>query len=198
MAIRCPHATLQYMRAKAPIHNLIVAALLPFFAAISPAMAQTADLEPLFQDLAGADERTAGRIERRIWREWSKSGSAAMDLLLERGRDAMRSGDTKTAIEHFTALIDHAPDFAEGWNDRAMAFYQMGEFGPAVADIMQVLRLNPRHFGAMAGFGKILEETDKPDQALKVYEAALAIHPHLKGVSEAAERLREQAAGQQM
>ena len=55
------------------------------------------------------------------------------------------------AIEHFTALIDHAPDFAEGWNARATAYYQTGDFGPSIADIGQVLTLNPRHFGALVG-----------------------------------------------
>jgi tetratricopeptide (TPR) repeat protein len=186
------------MKAKALIHNCIVAALFPIFIGAGPVLAQTAAIDQMFQDLAVADERAAGRIERRIWREWSKSGSAPMDLLLDRGREAMMAGDTKTAVEHFTALVDHAPDFAEGWNARATAYFQMGAFGPAVADIRRVLALNPRHFGAMLGFARILEETDRPDQALKVYEAALAIHPHLKGVSEAAERLREQATGQEM
>jgi len=186
------------MKAKTLIHNLIVAALLPIFLGLSPVQAQTADLDLMFQDLAAADAPAAARLERRIWREWSKSGSAAMDLLLERGRDAMMAGDFNTAIEHFTALIDHAPDFAEGWNARATAYFQADEYGPAVADIAQALRLNPRHFGAMAGFGRILEETGRPDEALAVYRAALAIHPHLKAVSEAVDRLQHDAAGQEM
>ena len=186
------------MKAKAAIHNLIVAALLPIFLGLSPVQAQTADLDSLFQDLATADAPAAARIERRIWREWSKSGSAAMDLLLERGREAMMADDFDAAIEHFTALIDHAPDFAEGWNARATAYFQVGEYGPAVADILQVLRLNPRHFGAMAGFCRILEETDRPDEALAVYRAALAIHPNLKGIGEAANRLQRLAVGQEM
>ena len=138
------------------------------------------------------------RLERQIWREWSKSGSSAMDLLLQRGRDAMSVGETGAAIEHFTALIDHAPDFAEGWNARATAYFQAGLYGPSVADIAQVLRLNPRHFGALTGFARILEETGKTDQALQVYEAALAIHPHLEGVREAVERLHQDAAGQEL
>jgi tetratricopeptide (TPR) repeat protein len=119
-------------------------------------------------------------------------------LLLQRGRDAMGAGETLAAIEHFTALIDHAPDFAEGWNARATAYFQAGLYGPSVADIAQVLRLNPRHFGALTGFARILEETGKSDQALQVYEAALAIHPHLEGVREAVERLQQDAAGQEM
>ncbi|MDG1282071.1 MAG: tetratricopeptide repeat protein [Pseudorhodobacter sp.] len=155
-------------------------------------------MDALFSQLSEADERAASRLERQIWREWSKSGSSAMDLLLQRGRDAMSVGETGAAIEHFTALIDHAPDFAEGWNARATAYFQAGLYGPSVADIAQVLRLNPRHFGALTGFARILEETGKTDQALQVYEAALAIHPHLEGVREAVERLQQDAAGQEL
>ena len=101
-------------------------------------------------------------------------------------------------IKHLTALIDHAPDFAEGWNARATAYFQAGEFGPSVADIAQTLRLNPRHFGALSGFGMILEETGRKDEALEVYRAALAIHPHLQGVLEAVDRLEREKSGQDL
>ena len=185
------------MKARAWFHNCIVASLLPIFLA-GAALAQTATLDDLFGRLKDADEASAGRIEREIWSEWSKSGSPAMDLLLKRGRDAMAMGDTKLAIEHFTALIDHAPDFAEGYNARATAYFQAGEFGPSVADIAQVLRLNPRHFGALAGFGMILEETGRDAQAMEVYRSALAVHPHLEGVLDAIARLEAKTAGQDL
>jgi len=118
-----------------------------------------------------------------------------MDLLLQRGRDALANGDTAEAIGHLTALTDHAPDFAEGWNARATAFFQAGQFGPSIADIARTLTLNPRHFGAMAGLGAIYEELDNPEKALAIYRAALAIHPNLGGVSEAVERLEAEVAG---
>src|SRR5690606_3470319 len=92
--------------------------------------------------------------EADILREWSKSGSPAMDLLLKRGREAMEAGDLKAAIEHLTALTDHAPEFAEGWNARATAYFLAGAFGPSVDDIRHTLALNPRHFGALAGLGQ--------------------------------------------
>ena len=93
-------------------------------------MAQTETLDSLFAELKESDAQAAGRIEREIWNEWSKSGSPAMDLLLQRGRDAMAAGDMGAAIEHFTALTDHAPDFAEGWTARATAYFQAAEWGP--------------------------------------------------------------------
>ena len=161
------------------------------------ATAQSKRLDQLFEQLKepGADWSST---EREIWREWSKSGSAAMDLLLQRGQAAMRAGDLPAAIGHFSALIDHAPEFAEGWNARATAFYAIGEFGPSLSDIRMTLALNPRHFGALAGLGMILEEVAPPQEALRAYRAARAIHPHLPGVLSAIDRLERTVEGQKI
>lgn len=186
------------MKAQKWFHNVILAAVMPILVWCAAANAQTVALDDLFAKLASADEATSPRIEQDIWREWSKSGSPAMDLLLQRGRDAMAAGDTAAAIEHLTALIDHAPDFAEGYNARATAYFQAGELGPSIADIAKVLTLNPRHFGALSGLGMIFEQLEKPAKALDVYHAAIAIHPHLTGVLQSIERLEADAAGQDL
>ena len=124
------------MGREAAILNRIVAALLSLFLTCTTVFAEdTAKLDGLFERLKTAEAAEAGRIEREIWIEWSKSGSPAEDLLLQRGKDAMDLGDFPAAIEHFTAIIDHDPDFAEAWNARATAYYMAGEFGPPVAAI---------------------------------------------------------------
>ncbi|MGB4828542.1 MAG: tetratricopeptide repeat protein [Paracoccaceae bacterium] len=191
------------MKAMLWLHNRIVAALLPVFLACALAATavfaeDAAKLDDLFTRLKTADAAEAGRIEAEIELEWSKSGSPTMDLLYKRGEDALAVGNTTAAIEHFTALLDQDPDFTEGWNARATAYYTAGEIGPSLADIAHVLQVNPRHFGAMAGLALILEETGKPDQALQVYRAAQAIHPHLQVVNEAIERLEKTLEGQEL
>lgn len=186
------------MKAIGALHNHILAAVAGVFLCAGAAGAQTAELDDLFTRLPAAEGREAQRIEREIWIEWSKSGSPSMDLLLERGREAMEAGNPDIAVEHLTALIDHAPDFAEGWNARATAYFQAGQLGPSISDIGHVLTLNPRHFGALAGLGMILEQLDQPERALEVYRAALAINPHLDAVKESVERLEKTAAGQDL
>ena len=188
------------MKVLSHLHNWIVAALLLLATALwaPPLWADDARLDDLFQQLQTATDEEAMQITGMIWLEWSKSGSPAMDLLLKRGRDAMNAGQPGLAIEHLTALIDHAPDFAEGYNARATAYFQTGDLGPSVGDIARTLTLNPRHFGALSGLGMIFEQLDEPEKALEVYKAALAINPHMPDVEEAVKRLEISVGGQDL
>jgi tetratricopeptide (TPR) repeat protein len=155
-----------------------------------PALAQDdAELDALFAQLAEPGREDWERIESEITRIWSKSGSPAMDLLLKRGNEALEAEDYPAAVEHFSALIDHAPDFAEGWNARATAYYLMGEYSLSIADVEHVLALNPRHFGALAGLAYMLEALGEPELALKALHAAQALNPNRPNINDAAARL---------
>lgn len=185
------------MRVLAAFHKYAVTigflgafAALPFSAAAEPA--REAELLRELADPATPDWQ---RVEADLQREWSRSGSAAMDLLLQRGEDALQGGDLDAAVEHLTALTDHAPDFAEGWNALATAYYMQGRFGPSLADIQRTLALNPNHYGALAGLGIILEEMGRDEEAAGAYRASLAIHPHQDQVKEALTRLEQSAEG---
>lgn len=160
-----------------------------------PAAAQTAMLDDLFEQLQSDEPGRIDRVERQIVAEWSKSGSAAMDLLLQRGKEALDNGRADDAISHLTALTDHAPDFAEGWNALAMAYFETERYGPALEAIRHVLALNPRHFGALAGLGRILEDMGEDRGALEAYRAAHAIHPHQSGIEAGLERLQRKTSG---
>lgn len=162
-----------------------------------PAQADEARLDALFEALAAQDEPGWEQIEDAIWAEWSDTGSATLDLLLERGRTAMTLGDTTEAIEHFTALVENAPSFAEGYNARATAYFEAGLYGPSLADIARVLTLEPRHFGALSGLGVILEETGDSRRALEAFRAARAIHPHRPDLGEAVKRLEAELQGKE-
>jgi Tfp pilus assembly protein PilF len=118
-----------------------------------------------------------------------------MDLLLERGREALEAGEIDVAIEHLSALVDHAPDFAEAYNARATAYFQAGHYGLALEDIRQTLARNPRHFGAMSGLALILEEIGEEKGALEAWRGVEALHPQREGVRQAIERLERQVEG---
>lgn len=189
------------MREISPIDTLfklIAAALIAIIFEISDnshAFAQTNTLDQLFEQLQADESQGYEKIEEKIWREWRRSGSDAIDFLLERGMDAMSNGNLDEAVGHFSAAIDHAPEFAEAWNMRATVFFMMEEYGLSVADIQETLRLNPRHFGALGGLGMILERTQRPKQAQEVYKKLLEVHPHSENAQQAVARLNEQLKG---
>ncbi|MFT7595710.1 MAG: tetratricopeptide (TPR) repeat protein [Paracoccaceae bacterium] len=163
-----------------------------------PLTAQEADSQDeaaLLEALGQADPATAQRLDRQLKALWGKSGSASMDLLLKRGRDALEVDDSRAAIEHLTALTDHAPDFAEGWHARARAFFEAGLYGPALADLERTLRLNPNHYDAILGLGAILETFEDPQRAYQAYLRAQAIHPHHVELGKALERLKPLVEG---
>ncbi|RMC33876.1 tetratricopeptide repeat protein [Paracoccus alkanivorans] len=159
------------------------------------AMAQDADMDRLFAQLARPDNDAWRIAETDILREWSKSGSPAMDLLLKRGEEALDMGDLDAAIGHLTALTDHAPDFAAGWQARAAAFAAAGYFGPAAADLARTLELEPRHFAALTQLGVILEEMEDYEGALAAYRESLKIHPHQQEARDGVARLEKQQTG---
>lgn len=153
-------------------------------------------LETLFTRLAEADKRDAARIENEITERWSKSGSDSADLLLLRGRKALEKRDFKKAIAHFSRLIAFRPDFVEGWNARATAHFANRDLGRSLADLYEVLRLEPRHFGAMIGMALIMEGLDRDSEAHAAYTAAQELHPHVDGAEEGLERLRKSVLGE--
>ncbi|MDQ2094815.1 tetratricopeptide repeat protein [Rhodalgimonas zhirmunskyi] len=153
------------------------------------------DLDTLLERLAQADEVDAARLTREIELEWSKSGSPAMDLLLKRGRDALEGDEPAVAAEHFGALTDHAPGFAEGWHGHAQAMANLGKFGVAIDDIQRVLSLNPRHYDAIFGLGLIFEQIGRANEAFEAYEMVLSIHPHHAGALDGVKRVKKDVSG---
>ncbi len=182
-----------------PFLKGIVAATFAVVMNSIPLTAQTADLQDesaLLAALAEAEPAEARRLDKQLQRLWAKSGSASMDLLLQRGREAMEEEDTQAAIEHFTALTDHAPDFAEGWNARAAAYFNAELYGPALADLERALALNPNNYQAIFGLGSILEAFGDKERAYEAYERARAIHPNHEDVTNAMDRLRSDIEGE--
>ena len=162
-----------------------------------PAAAQDLpeDVDGLLEELA-RPEADHERVADRILDLWSRSGSASADLLLRRGREALEEGDVEAAIDHLTALTDHAPDFAEGWNARATALYADGRAGEALADLARALELEPRHFGALTGIGFVMEDLGSEGDALRAFRAAAALNPGIEPVRDAIERLERAAEGE--
>ncbi|EEE36924.1 TPR domain protein [Rhodobacteraceae bacterium KLH11] len=172
-----------------------LAVIVTFSTSCVAQQADSRDEDTLLQQLAQSTPEQAVSLDRQLQALWSQSGSASADLLLERGREALDDGDVEAALDHLTALTDHAPEFAEGWHVRASAFFGVERFGMAAADLEHALTLNPNNYEAIYGLGLIFEIVGKPEQAFEAYSRALAIHPHHEEVTNAVNRLKPQVEG---
>lgn len=156
------------------------------------------EMRALYDQLKHADADEAAAIARQIRLDWAKSGSDTIDLLFQRGREAQEDGDIDAAIEHFTAAIDHAPEFADAYFGRAQVYFAAGQTGPALADLEKVLSLNPNHFDAIYGLANIFEELDQPKQAYEAYALVLGLHPHYLEAQAAMARLKDRVKGSEI
>jgi tetratricopeptide (TPR) repeat protein len=153
-------------------------------------------LDTLFGALKIApDEASAKAIEDRIWAIWMASDSDTCTLLMSRVKDATEDKDYDLAIKLLDAIVTIKPAYVEAWNRRATLHYLKHEYGLALADIREVLAREPRHFGALAGLGLILQDIGDDKHALEAYQAALAIDPHLRNVPDTVKTLREKVEG---
>jgi len=154
------------------------------------------NLDFLFEALKAApDDTSAKAIEDRIWALWHHSGSDTIELLMGRAKQAINGKDFDLAIRLLSAVIEIKPDFVEAWNRRATMYFLKKDFSNSLADLRQVLIREPRHFGALAGLGTILEEVGDERRALDAFRKALAIHPRLGGVAEHVKGLVEKVEG---
>lgn len=145
--------------------------------------------EDLLAQLQTVPESEAPRIARELGLIWDRSGSASMDLLLKRGREALEEEDNARAIEHLSALTDHAPDFAEGYHARATAYFRAGLYGPALDDLQRALVLNPNNFNALFGLGVMFQEFGDTARAAQAFDRVLEMHPHHEQAKAARARL---------
>jgi tetratricopeptide (TPR) repeat protein len=127
--------------------------------------------------------------------EWSDSGSATINLLMQWADKAIQEKRNAAAMDFLDQVIALKPDYAEGWNRRATLNYAIGDYRKSMEDINQVLRIEPRHFGALAGMAAILSEAGNDELTLKAWERFLEIYPANRAAQEQANTLSEKIAG---
>ena len=152
------------------------------------------ELDRLFSALLEADDFAQGsRITEEIWQRWRQVDDLEIKDLLASGISAMSAHDLELALDSFDQVIEKAPEFAEGWNKRATVYYLMGEYNHSIRDIRQTLLLEPRHFGAMAGFAWILLYQRDFEMAEHVLRRALSVNPFLVDVRRQLQTLMNQS-----
>jgi tetratricopeptide (TPR) repeat protein len=153
-------------------------------------------LDELFATLAASENGEAAKAaERGILRLWLESGSDTIDLLMNRALAATDEEEYPLALDFLDRIITLEPGYAEGWNRRATIHFLNDDYGKAIADLEQVLAIEPRHFGALAGLGTMLRELGHEQLALDAYRQALALDPVMSEVQKAIDELEADSGG---
>ncbi len=150
-------------------------------------------LDALFETLAStADPAEGASASEQIWQIWFEHADDEIERKLRQGHLSMQRRNFEVALEAFNEVIEAAPEFAEGWNRRATLYWLMGDHASSGADVKRTLELEPRHFGAMSGLGLLYTELEQYEAAVRAFEDALVINPHMIGPRRNIEHLRKQ------
>jgi tetratricopeptide (TPR) repeat protein len=161
-----------------------------------PRVQGTVNLDRLFEALKVApDNESAKYVENRIWAMWIATDSDTTTLLMTRVKAAVDAKDLDLGVKLLTAIINIKPDYIEAWNRRATIYYMKKDFDDSLSDIHEVLKREPRHFGALSGLGMIMQEVGDDKHALEAFRRALAVHPHLERIPDLVKQLTEKVEG---
>lgn len=153
--------------------------------------------EDLFAQLAKAQSREDAKpLEEKLLAMFRASGSASVDLLMNRAEVAAAAHDKKMARKILDSVTAIAPDYAEGWHARAVLETDSGDDTAALVSLQKVVALNPRQFNALSELAGMLEDYGDKAGALKLYRRALALDPQLEGIERHMRGLAREVEGQ--
>lgn len=151
-----------------------------------------ADVCPAAPDHAAAQSRiiaelgvarTSGEaavLTQGLWRLWTDAPDATAKAMLDEGMALLSGGRPAIAVQRLDALVDYCPDYAEGYNQRAFAYYIQLDFDAALVDLDAALAINPQHVAALSGKALTLMGLGRDAEAQEVLRAALALNPWLE------------------
>lgn len=148
-----------------------------------PAAVLPSRLNELFDKLqACPGPAVATPIEDAIWNVWMYDSHEGAELALEKACADIGARRFDIAETRLATLVRRRPDWAEAWNKLATLLYLMERDDESVAAIHRTLEIEPRHFGALCGFGEILRSRGDTEAACLAFGRALRVHPRLGGV----------------
>lgn len=142
-------------------------------------------LDRLFRELRSDEpHRDPDEIMELIWAMWIDHPDPSASARLIGAVEAIQHGARDIARAMLDALVDEFPDWAEAWNKRATLSFLERRDEESLLDIARTLELEPRHLGAIMGFGQICLRHQRMTEAKAAFQVALDLNPHLAGLSD--------------
>jgi tetratricopeptide (TPR) repeat protein len=153
-------------------------------------------LADLYDKLGKAPNATAAEpITKAIEDLWTISGSDTIDLLMTRATQFANREDADLSLAILDAVVDIAPQEAEGWYLRAKVNIIKGKPERALADLRRALAIDPKHYKAINGLGLVLEQIGAKKEALEAYRRALEVNPFLDDARQGVDALKREVEG---
>lgn len=146
-------------------------------------------IDHLCRLLADEDQMVNRMAEHALWSIWFRLSTPDANHQLCRGAQALDRRDFDHAIRHFDKAIEIDPEFAEAYNQRALAYYFKEDFDASIHDCQEAIKRMPCHFGAWSDKGHCHAHLGQMRMALTAYRKALQINPHLECIRESVEEL---------
>ena len=86
--------------------------------------------------------------------------------------------DFSSALHFINKAIKTNPNFAEAYNERGNALYELKQLQLAIKSYNQAIKLNPKYADAYYNKGLALQELKKIELAIKSYDQAIKINPN--------------------
>jgi tetratricopeptide (TPR) repeat protein len=160
---------------------------------------RAAALDDRFAALKSArSQDEADSIVAEIWELWMQSGREDIDRLVRQAVALFHSSAQPVALGLLDEAVRRAPDYAEAWNKRATLLFLMGDFERSKADCAEVLKREPRHFGALAGLGLIGIAQEDFKAALTAFREAIRVNPYLRERESLVPELERRVEGEKL
>lgn len=141
--------------------------------------AVNADVARALQD---KDATVRDLADNALWAIWFRADTPEHNARLELVRDLNNRRLFPQAIAEATRLVADAPEFAEAYNQRAIAHFLLDRFEDSATDCQQAIRRNPYHLGALSGLAQCQLQLDRPDDALRTFRRILKLQPFNENV----------------
>jgi tetratricopeptide (TPR) repeat protein len=153
-------------------------------------------LSNLYAQLATAeDEKAAAKFAANIEKLWRLSGSDTVNLLIKRAVKVTAEKRNDLAEKLLDRAVTLAPDYTEGFSQRAFFFYSQNNLTAALGDLRRVLALDPNHFKALEGLAQVWRDTGNKKAAFAVLKRLLEVYPYAPGAQQAYDELKVEVEG---
>jgi tetratricopeptide (TPR) repeat protein len=136
----------------------------------------------LVRALRDPDPTVRSLAENALWAVWFRADTPENNEKLEQAAALLARHRYVDAIGITTRLVEKSPEFAEAYNQRAIAQYRLGRFDESAEDCRRALARNPYHTGALAGLAQCLVQLDRRAEAIEALRRASRIQPFSEGI----------------